>query len=149
MWKYPEIYQKVKEEVNFLVQDLKDIDIETLTKMEYITVFLKETLRRAGPAGSLFPKIAIVDDTVNGIKIKKGTEVNVSINLYSNWDKYFTDPQEFIPERWFGNSKYRKETEKNGSICVPTFFCGTQQLYWTAFGYDGNENFNCYDCEEL
>lgn len=53
---------------------------------------LKETTRCFGPGTQLFPRVAAVDNYLNGLGIRKGTEVMVMHvgNHFS--DKYFKDP---------------------------------------------------------
>lgn len=65
--------------------------------MDYLTAFIKESLRFMTPVPSLVPRIAIQDHEIQGIKIKKGTYANVQFfgNLYD--PNIFENPSEFNP----------------------------------------------------
>lgn len=69
-----------------------DYSYQNLKKLTYIDMLQKETTRCFGPGTQLFPRVAAVDNYLNGLGIIKGTEVMVMHvgNHFS--DKYFKDP---------------------------------------------------------
>lgn len=73
----------------------------------------KETTRYFGPGTQLFPRIAAVDNYINGLPIRKGTEILIMHMGNHHSEKYFKDPKIFKPERW--------ESECND---IPSFVCG-------------------------
>ena len=66
---------KVKEEVFTLIGDEEAIDQNILNKMTYTLAFIKETLRFATPAPAPAPRIALEDNKIKFLSIKKGTMV--------------------------------------------------------------------------
>jgi len=68
--------------------------------MEYMTAFLKETLRLGGPTTGFFYRAPIKDDNLCGFHIKKGTIVNFHPDIYYCSEEYFPNHKEFRPERW-------------------------------------------------
>jgi len=108
----PEILEKVKEEVDRELADMKTITIENLNRMDYTTAFLKEVLRLN--VGCLFYRKAMQDDNLAGVNIKKGTVLTVLINVNHTDEKYYSNPEEVIPERWLSGTTrnqdgFRKE----------------------------------------
>jgi len=104
LWKNPEMLTKVREEVDREFNDLKTLNIEGINRMDYTTAFLKETLRLGGPVSCLFTRTASKDDDLCGIKIKKGTHVDVNPGMCFTSDEYYVNPTEFNPERWLNNN---------------------------------------------
>ena len=54
LFKYPEVLEKVREEVAREFADPSKIDIESLNRMNYLAATLKEAMRHGGPTGGLF-----------------------------------------------------------------------------------------------
>jgi hypothetical protein len=50
-----------------------DYSYENLKKFTYIEMLQKETTRYFGPGTQLFPRIALHDNYLNGLPVKKGT----------------------------------------------------------------------------
>lgn len=51
----------------------EDYSFENLKNLTYIDLLQKETTRYFGPGTQLFPRIANVDNYINGLPILKGT----------------------------------------------------------------------------
>ena len=114
LWKHPHALEQVQKEVDREFSDLSRVDVNSINRMDYTNAVLKEALRLAGPGNGLFDRIAQKDDEICGLKIKKGTMVNMFMNALYTLEKYFSRPQEFIPERWltdvaFSNEGFKKE----------------------------------------
>ena len=124
LWKYPLAFVKVKEEVDKEFAELNKVDIENLNRMNYTTAFLKETLRLGGPASSLIDRVATRDDDICGLKIKRGTFVNINISVLLTSDKYFSRPQEFLPERWLGDPEFENDGYKKEAYAFIPFSAG-------------------------
>ncbi len=105
LWKYPEMQAKVKEEVDREFKDLTKLSVEGINKMEYTTAFLKETMRLGGPVSVLFTRVATKDDELCGVKIKKGTHIDVNPGMHFTSEEYYENPCEFNPERWITGQK--------------------------------------------
>jgi len=104
MWKNPEVLRRVKEEVDQVFANEDSIKLEDVNKMEYMSNVIKETLRLGGPISLLQPRIAMRDDEMCGVKIKKGTVVNYYHNVYYMNERYYPNPLEFNPDRWSAKS---------------------------------------------
>ena len=96
----PRVEQKAREEVRQHIQTDEDITWENLKKMEYLGNIQKEAVRMYGPVNWLLPREAINDVYLNGVPIKKGTQL--SLNFFGSHynPKYFPEPEVFKPERW-------------------------------------------------
>lgn len=126
LWKYPRIYEKVKEEVDREFADLSKVTTDSLQRMEYTTAFLKETMRLGGPNSIFVTRVAAEDDNLCGVKVKKGTLVNVALDLIFTNEKYYMNPREFIPERWIYSEDniYKNEGAKKDSYAFIPFGAG-------------------------
>jgi len=124
LWKHPEKYERVKEEVDREFKDVTKIDLECLNRMEYTTAVLRETLRLGGPAGFLFNRIAIKDHNLLDLKIKKGTLVTGAINLVHFNEMYYSNPFEFIPERYLPDGPFPNDGWKQEPFSQLAFSAG-------------------------
>ena len=124
LFKHPEVFAKVKEEVDKEFVDPSNIEIDSLNKMNYLTATLKETMRLGGPIGNLFCRVVVKDDEICGVKVKKGTRVNFCHDVLCKSDKYFSNPEKFAPERWLNDSEYRKDNIKNEPFAFLPFSGG-------------------------
>ena len=55
-----------------------DYSFENLKKMTYIDAIQKEVTRVYGPGNIIFPRIAIRDNYINGLAVKKGTLLSIN-----------------------------------------------------------------------
>ncbi|BDD06218.1 cytochrome P450 [Aureibacter tunicatorum] len=98
--KHPEAQSKAREEVVEVIGGRSIESMNDLRSLPYLTAIIKEGLRLYPPAWSL-GREALEDDHFNDIKINKGDTLLVSIfHLHRN-SKYWEDPDEFKPERFF------------------------------------------------
>jgi len=95
---YPEYLEKIKDEIS-RVYDYEHITLEALNKMEFTSLFIKEVLRMATPAGLIYRE-AVADHYLQDFKIKKGTLLVVEPSCTNHNPKYFEDPEKFRVERW-------------------------------------------------
>lgn len=82
MIEYPQVADKLREEIAKVYKDGSTLTIEELNKMDYLSMVIKETQRISNPAATMLPSTALEDNIVDGVKIKKGTVVSV-IFFYS------------------------------------------------------------------
>ena len=102
---YPEVKEKLINEIDSLWDGKAPITLETMQKMEYMHAFLEETLRMATPAPSLFPRIAVQDHYLKDILVKKGTTIMPVFTPSMFSEEFYTDPCTFKPERWIKGSE--------------------------------------------
>jgi len=124
LFKHPEVFIKVQEEVDREFTDLSQVDINTINRMDFTTAVLKETLRLGGPVIGLFDRSAVKDDDLCGIKIKKGDMVLVFQNFCFTDEKFFRQATEFIPERWLNSEEFKQEGYKNEPYSYIPFSAG-------------------------
>ncbi|KAI9279778.1 cytochrome P450 [Sporodiniella umbellata] len=101
--KNKDVQNKLRQEIiAVLGDDPVDIEptLEELKQMEYLNLVIKENLRHSGPADSLLPRVAREDIAINGTFIPKGSTINLDIYAIHHDPKYWTDAEEFIPERF-------------------------------------------------
>jgi cytochrome P450 family 4 len=94
--KYPEMQQKVYEEVTQLGDEIKESDLD---EMEFTHAFIKEVLRLF-PAGSFFVRKLSSEITAGDFTFPKDVEVIISPFLMGRNPKYFSDPLKFDPNRF-------------------------------------------------
>eukprot|EP00330_Aristerostoma_sp_ATCC50986_P011610 CAMPEP_0114582006 /NCGR_PEP_ID=MMETSP0125-20121206/6046_1 /TAXON_ID=485358 ORGANISM="Aristerostoma sp., Strain ATCC 50986" /NCGR_SAMPLE_ID=MMETSP0125 /ASSEMBLY_ACC=CAM_ASM_000245 /LENGTH=125 /DNA_ID=CAMNT_0001774645 /DNA_START=99 /DNA_END=476 /DNA_ORIENTATION=+ len=100
--KDPEAMKKVLKEIEEIFPaEGKGVKMETLNKMEYLHAVIKETLRLASPAVMLFTRKIEEDIELEDVLIKKGMLTNVCMIANQFNPKYYENPEEFRPERWF------------------------------------------------
>lgn len=98
--KHPRVEKKLREQVNSVIKSDEDITFENLKKLTYIDWISSETTRFYGPAVGNLERIAVEDNLIVDLPIKKGTIVNYQPVGSHYSSKNFKDPFEFRPERW-------------------------------------------------
>lgn len=129
---YPEIQQKLRDEVIQHLDKTGEITYEKLSKLDYLTAILKETLRLYGPADSTFPRVATEDVILGDLLVRKGTQILPNLKIVHSSPKSFSNPQEFRPERWIE----KKDPGVKDPFAYAPFSNGArrcigEQLAWT------------------
>ena len=101
--KYPDVQQKVYEDIMKHRPSPNDhsfpISLELVNQMPYFNAFMKEVLRFYPPVGLISRSLA-GEEIMNGFKIPVGTRITIPIHLIHRHPDYWTNPDEFQPERW-------------------------------------------------
>jgi cytochrome P450 len=100
--KYPEVYQKVSEEIQKTVKGSSP-SYEELSSLVYTQAVLQESMRLYPPFWRV-SRQATVDTKVKGFDIPKGTNVVTSIYTIQRKEKHWTNSLEFRPERFLNES---------------------------------------------
>ncbi len=99
----PEVQQKIFDEIIELELQTDNV-IAQLQKMVYTNAVLNESMRLYPPAW-ITDRQNLEDDILAQFKIKKDTLIGVSFYELHRNPKYWTNPDEFIPERFLGDQK--------------------------------------------
>ncbi|XP_067145069.1 cytochrome P450 3A6-like [Centruroides vittatus] len=103
--KYPEVQDRIREEIFQFSNKDESIDYISLTKMKYLDQVFCETLRLYPPVPTFINRIAEEDYKYKDILIPKGMTVYVpQWGLHRN-PEYWSEPDEFKPERFDDKSK--------------------------------------------
>jgi cytochrome P450 family 4 len=94
--KYPEMQEKVFEEVSQLGGEISETDLD---EMKFTHAFIKEALRMYAPVSFYTRKLSL-EVTAGGFTFPKDTEVMFSPFLMGRNVKYFSDPLKFDPNRF-------------------------------------------------
>ncbi|CAD5226750.1 unnamed protein product [Bursaphelenchus xylophilus] len=124
---YPEVQEKVFQEITNVIGDSEDITLDHIAKMKYLECCLKEILR-------LYPSVPLIARRL-GADLELGNHtipagVEILINLYlihrdpNNWD----DPEVFKPERFMTE----KSPNRNAFAYVP-FSAGSRNCIGQRF----------------
>lgn len=98
---YPEVQRKVDKELDDVFgKSLRPVTLEDLKNLKYLDCIIKESLR-IFPSVPLFARSLSEDCEVAGFKVAKGTEAVIIPYALHRDPKYFPDPEEFQPERFF------------------------------------------------
>lgn len=95
---YPDVQQKVYDEVKQVIGDSTDITLEQLGNLKYMEAVIKEVLR-------LYPSVPIIarklgeDLEVGGKVIPAGVEVLLNLYLIHRDPDNWVEPEAFKPER--------------------------------------------------
>ncbi|XP_064625456.1 uncharacterized protein LOC135486533 isoform X2 [Lineus longissimus] len=100
----PEIQEKLRKEVvTNLPDDVGDISMETIDKMEYLNAVVKETLRFSPPVPVVM-RTCYNDDNICGQAVPAGTYLLLHMGAMMRMPEYWDDPETFKPERFINNN---------------------------------------------
>jgi len=118
----PSVREKISKEVEMLFRDPSKITLDTLNQMDYMTAFIKETMRVATPVPQPFERALAKNVeyvTLGNLKIKRGT-ILVPTYITNNFNElYHDDPYKFDLERWLKPSKTQESIKENPFVYTP------------------------------
>ncbi|KAH7028980.1 cytochrome P450 monooxygenase, partial [Microdochium trichocladiopsis] len=123
---------RLTEEVrsSFAAED--EIDLVSVQKLPYMLAVLDEALRMYPPAPNGHPrKIGQDGGTIIGTYLPEDTLVEIWQWALYNDPKYFTQPDEFIPERWLGDERFSNDRLD----CVQPFSLGPRNCIGRNLAY--------------
>ena len=95
---HPEIKQRIVDEVKRVIGD-SEMSFENLSKLEYTTMVIKESMRLYPPVWGI-TRDAAKEDVIGGYRIKKGDSIAMSPYAVHRLEKYWENPLQFDPERF-------------------------------------------------
>ncbi|XP_076779519.1 cytochrome P450 3A13 [Arvicanthis niloticus] len=96
---HPDVQKKLQDEIDATLPNKTPATYDTLLQMEYLDMVVNETLRLYPIAGRL-ERVCKKDVEINGVSIPKGTVVMVPTFALHKDPKYWSEPEEFRPERF-------------------------------------------------
>ncbi|KAG7565514.1 Cytochrome P450 [Arabidopsis suecica] len=102
--RHPRVMKKLQEEIRATLGPNKEkITEEDLEKVEYLKLVIEEAFRLHPPAPLLLPRLTMSDIKIQGYNIPKNTMIQVNTYTIGRDPKTWTEPDEFIPERFVDN----------------------------------------------
>lgn len=102
----PEILERVQAEVEEVIGSKRDIQYEDLSKLNYLSQVLKETLRLY-PSAPGTSRMLEKEMVIEGIPVPANATLVFNFYAYGRTEQFFDDPLKFDPER-FGPGSQRK-----------------------------------------
>ncbi|CAK6444498.1 unnamed protein product [Pipistrellus nathusii] len=96
---HPDAQQKLQEEIEATFPNKATPTYDALAQMEYLDMVVNESLRLY-PIASRLERVCKKDVEVKGVFIPKGTVVMVPNFILQRDPKYWSEPEEFRPERF-------------------------------------------------
>uniref|UniRef100_H0WP86 unspecific monooxygenase n=1 Tax=Otolemur garnettii TaxID=30611 RepID=H0WP86_OTOGA len=101
---HPDVQQKLQDEIDAALPNKTPATYDALAQMECLDMVVNETLRLFPIAGRL-ERVCKKDVEIKGVLIPKGTVVMVPTYALHRDPKYWTEPEEFHPERFSKKNK--------------------------------------------
>lgn len=112
----PEVVKKLNSELKAAVPNIRTVpDYQTCSRLPYLQAVINETLRVYPTIVAMLPRTAVHDTVVAGVEVPKGTTVGAQNYTIHRWEHAFSNPDDFIPERWLDS----KDTEQRKAAFVP------------------------------
>ncbi|GAV08409.1 hypothetical protein RvY_18101 [Ramazzottius varieornatus] len=103
--KYPEIQQRLYEEIVELFGHTEKVDYEQAQKAAYLEMVIEESLRLFPPVTSFVTRVASETVNVNGQIVPEGTGIEVPVWYLQHDPAVWDQPYEFVPERFSEENK--------------------------------------------
>ncbi|XP_051169282.1 probable cytochrome P450 6a13 [Leptopilina boulardi] len=96
-----EIQEKLREEINYVLEDRTKLTYEDIQEMSYLDKVVSETLRKF-PILPILNRVCLKDYQIpdSNLCIKKGMNIIIPILALQHDPNYFPNPEEFRPERF-------------------------------------------------
>ncbi|MEU8384773.1 cytochrome P450 [Streptosporangium sp. NPDC048865] len=103
---HPKVAAKLHEEIDRVV-GAGPVAAEDVAELRYTRMVLQE-LVRLYPAGWIFPRMAVRDGEIGGVRIKAGSQVLISPYATHRLEEFWERPLEFDPERFAPGAQPRR-----------------------------------------
>ncbi|GFS94156.1 cytochrome P450 3A24 [Nephila pilipes] len=103
---YPEAQDKIRAEVQNLLETEGELDYYSVNKLQYLDQVLHESLRMYPPVYLFISRECAEDMDIGNIKLKKGTAIQVpAYHMHRDQELWGPDANEFRPERFSPENK--------------------------------------------
>ncbi|TVU25043.1 hypothetical protein EJB05_27519, partial [Eragrostis curvula] len=92
----PKAMEKAQLEIRRVLAGQQNVQEEALREMHYLKAVIRETL------GPFLPKVCLNDQKIQGYDMPQGTVILINAWAISGDQKYWEDPETFMPERFDG-----------------------------------------------
>ncbi|CAG2118589.1 unnamed protein product [Medioppia subpectinata] len=103
---YPDIQERVREEVRQLHENEGKLDFNCVNKLEYLECVLNETMRIYPPVITFVSRECLQDYKYKDITIPKGAGVQIATHYLHHDPDYWPEPEVFDPERFSADRKH-------------------------------------------
>ncbi len=107
----PDTLQKATQEVKRVAPDCANFTVEQMDALVYLDAAIQEAMR-IKPVAPFMPLEALHDTVIEDVHVPKESLVWCVLRADSVDQKYFANPDAFLPERWF-------EPDNNKHVPVP------------------------------
>lgn len=104
MIKFPQVQEKAQQEIDAVVGDTRSPVWSDYSKLPYTAMVIKETMRWRPVTPLAFPHCSSKDDTIDGMKIPKGSTVLLNVWGLHHDPVRHPNPDIFDPERYAGRT---------------------------------------------
>ncbi|KAI1434436.1 putative cytochrome P450 monooxygenase [Xylaria sp. CBS 124048] len=107
----PEVLKKLEQEVRSAFKSENEITLTSVNSLSYMLACLNESLRCYPPVASGLPRQVPKGRGVfiDGHHVPEDTVVSVYQWAINHDEHFWTDPMDFIPDRWLGDAKYKND----------------------------------------
>ncbi|XP_068949557.1 cytochrome P450 2J2-like [Petaurus breviceps papuanus] len=105
---YPEIQGKIQAEIDRVIGQSRQPTMADRENMPYTNAAIHEVQRMGNILPFNVPRVAIVDTTVDGYHVPKGTILMTNLTAIHKDPKEWATPETFNPEHFLENGKFKK-----------------------------------------
>lgn len=132
----PEVYEKTVQEIRTSFSSSEDINLDTISRLQYTQAVLTETMRLYPPVpASLDRCVPPGGGIVNGCPLPAGTIVQLFQESVYRLPTNFATPNEMHPERWFTDEKRPKEFDNDNRAVMQPFSYGPRNCIGQNYAY--------------
>ena len=96
---YPQIVEKIRQELLQVNPDGQNLSWDDLSQLKYLEMVIKEGMR-LHPVIGMLRKVSGKNVQLCNYKFPKGIGFAIHIRALHRDPRYWTDPEDFVPERW-------------------------------------------------
>lgn len=104
---HPKKEKKLRKAINESLGELDEISTEKVNKIEYLDMVINESLRLYPTSRILLPRIVEDNFSIHGLPLFKGDQILISPYITHRLGHFFKRPEQFIPERFAKENKYK------------------------------------------